>query len=184
MKNAILFLLLLLVTFLTLVFQELVPPFFIFGGAHLQLIPMLFCLGAILFNFPLMIVLAFCTGALLDLMQMQIVGNSPEIAFGVGILYFLITGSVCQGLRPLFFQGAWWIFPLITALATCVLPLLQFVLISFRRFEASGLQWSPDVLWRILIPSIIAACIAPCFLYLFYVFGAKLKKSDKEVFFQ
>lgn len=183
MRDLILFFLLLLSLVLMLLVQELVPPLASFGGARLQFVPLMFCIGALFFNYPLMLLLAFCTGFLVDVMQFQMVDGRAEIAFGTGILYFLVVGAVCQGLREVYLRGAWWILSIVAFLSTVVLPALQYILISFRRFESSGLQWSDGVVWRILVPAVIAAVVSPIFLLFFKFLGAKEDQDENEEMF-
>lgn len=180
MRDLILFFLLVISIFLMFLFQELLPPFAGFGGARLQFVPLMFCIGALFFNYPLMLLLAFSTGFLFDIMQFQVVDGRAEIAFGVGILYFLLVGAVCQGMREVYLKGHWWLLSLMAGVSTAVLPLVQYILISFRRFESSGLQWSDGVVWRILIPAVVAMAVSPVFLLFFKFLGAKEDQDENE----
>lgn len=174
MNNLILLPILLLLAYLALVFQEMLPAFGAFGGARIQLVPMLFCLGAFLLGFPFMLILAFGCGILFDLMHLQFVGNTPEIALGATVFFFLLMGTICQGLKPLFDSGAWWLASLLSAISTSLLLFMQFVLLSFKRFESGGWIWSTEVAWRILLPGLVAMFLAPAFLLLLQAAGARL----------
>lgn len=180
MNNFFLLPLLLLLSYLALVAQELLPPLHIFGDARIQLLPMLFCLGGLLMSFPLMLALAFGCGILFDLMHLQMVGGVPELAFGISILFFLLIGTICQGVSPLFHQGKWWIGSILSAIATSSLIALQFLLLSLKRMEDGGLLWNTDVMWKILFPGLIAFLLAPALLLLLQMAGAVMRPEGSD----
>ncbi len=161
MKHAASLAVLLLAIYFALLTQEFLPPFPDFGGARLQFVPLIFCIGALSLPFPLMLVLALAGGFLFDLMQIQFVNNHPEIAPGTTVFYFLLVGVLCQGLRPLFLRRHWYLAGITGSIATAGLLFLQFLLITFRRFDAGGFFWSDAVMWRILFPSLVALVAAP-----------------------
>ncbi len=152
---------LLIAAFVALVFQEVTPVTILPAGARLQLVPLIFCFAAFYLSFPLMLVFALLSGLLFDLMQLQFVDGRPEIALGTTMFFFLLIGAVCQGLRPLFLQGHWWLLSIMAGISTSALPALQYLLISLRRLESSGLVWTEDAVWRILLPGLVAAALAP-----------------------
>lgn len=163
MKDALTFLGLLLLIFLALPLQEFLPALHALGGARLLLAPMIFCFGALSLPFPYMVLLALYTGLLGDLMNLPLVDGRPELALGTSMFFYLIAGSICQGLRNLFLKGYWGVFSIMSGVTTSALLLLQFLLISFRRFDQGGLDWNNAVAWRIFIPGFLALCIAPVF---------------------
>lgn len=146
--------------FFLLTIQEFIPPMGFFGGARLNLVPMLFVYGALVVPFPLMLMLAMIVGFLSDLAILQIVGGSAELGLGWSILFFLVVGLICQGLRPLILRGHWEIHPLMSALTAIVYVALQFGMISLRRFEEGGWFYSDAVTWRIVGPGIVTLIIA------------------------
>jgi hypothetical protein len=160
MKDSLLSLGLIVAVFLLLTIQEFIPPMEFFGGARVNLVPMLFVYGALVVPFPLMLLLAVAIGLLSDLAILQVVGGSAEIGLGWSILFFLAVGLICQGLRPLILRGHWEIHPLMSALTAIVYLALQFGMITLRRFEDGGFFYSDAVTWRILGPGIITLIIA------------------------
>jgi hypothetical protein len=166
MKQLLAFFVLLVGIYFALLVQEFLPAFPQFGGARLQFVPLIFCIGALALPFPLMLLLALTGGFLFDIMQMQIVNNHPEIAPGTTVFFFLLAGVICQGVRPLFLRRHWYLAGIAGALATAGLLTMQFLLLSFRRFESGGLFWNENVLWRILFPSLVALIAAPLFFFI------------------
>ncbi|HEY5791940.1 MAG TPA: hypothetical protein VIS74_01500 [Chthoniobacterales bacterium] len=160
--------------FAALILQEFIPPLAGMEDARVVLAPMVVCYAALALPFPFMLVAVFWAGFSLDFMNLQWVDGKPEIAPGATIFYFLGVGLLCQGLRVLFLRGYWWLFSLMSGLATSLLLLLQFVFISYRRFETGGIEWSTLVLWRIGLPGLIAFLIAPIFHLLAYLTGRSL----------
>lgn len=168
MKHLLLFSGLLLTCFFLLCLQEFIAPAYGFGGARVQFVPLLFCFGALLMPFPLALLWALGCGLLFDLSQLQFVGDQPEISFGVSALFFIVTASVCHGVRPLFLRGNWWILSVLGFASTVALLALQYILISLRRFEYGGLFWSQEVFLRMLYPAFLAALLAPLLVVLYY----------------
>jgi hypothetical protein len=161
MKDAATCALLLLLVGVALVVQELIPPMEAYAGARLLFVPMLVVYASLSLPFPYMLLVAFLSGWGLDLMQIHFVDNRPEIAVGTTIFYFLAIGSICQGLRILFLRGYWWLFSLMSGISTSALLALQFLLVSFRRFEEGGLEWNSIAAWRIFLPGVVVALLAP-----------------------
>lgn len=180
MKDASLALILLLSIFLALVFQEFLPPLDGPGGARLQFVPLLFCLGALGLPYPWMLFLALGGGFLLDLMSLQFVHNQPEIGLSTGIFFLLVTGAICQGLRPMFLQGHWWILGIVSGLSTAAWPALQFLLLSLRRMEEGGWQWDEEVLWRIFLPAAVAAIVSPLLFFLVRLIAGPFPYRTRE----
>jgi len=163
MRDAVLVLGLLVGTFFLLVIQEFIPPMEFLSGARVNLVPILFCFGALIVAFPWMLGLTVGIGLMVDLASLQVVGDSAEIALGWGIIFYLLIGLVCQGLRPLVLRGHWELHTLMSALTAILYPTLQFAMITLRRMEDGGLYYSDVVTWRILGPGILALFIAPIF---------------------
>ncbi len=92
--------------FLALIVQEFIPPMHILLGAHVLLVPTLFCLAAIAYSPWTMLGLAVFTGFILDLMNVHIVAGRVEIALGWSIVYFVLLGLLCHGFQPAFLRVA------------------------------------------------------------------------------
>ena len=163
MKDALIVLGLVVGTFFLLAIQEFIPPMGFLSDARVNLIPVLFCYGAMILPFPLMIVLTVAIGLMCDLATLQVVGGSAEIGLGWSVLFYLFVGLICQGLRPLVLRGHWELHTLMSASAAILLPALQFAMITFRRMEDGGFFYSSAVAWKILGPGMVALFVAPVF---------------------
>jgi len=141
---------LLVAAFVALVFQEVIPVTFLPAGARLQLVPLIFCFAAFYLPFPLMLVFALLAGLLFDLMQLQFVDGRPEIALGATMFFFLLVGAVCQGLRPLFLHGHWWLLSIMAGISTSALPAMQYLLIAFSFRAWLQLRWRLWHKWRFI----------------------------------
>ena len=76
---------------LAFIIQDALPPMSDFHSAHVLLVPMVFCLAAVVLPFPAMLAGAFYTGFLSDLMYMHVVGGKVEIPLGMSIVFFVIS---------------------------------------------------------------------------------------------
>jgi hypothetical protein len=104
--------------YLVLVAQEFIPPLPFLGGAHLILVPVLFCYGALWLSFPVMLGLALFTGLLSDLAFLHVVGDRVEIGLGWSMLFYVLLGTALQPLQPLFREGRWEVHCLAAGAAT------------------------------------------------------------------
>lgn len=161
MRDALLVLGLLIGTFFLLIIQEFIPPMGFLSGARVNLVPILFCFGALIVAFPWMLALTVGVGLMVDLATLQVVGESAEIALGWNVIFYLLIGLLCQGLRPLVLRGHWELHTLMSALTAILYPALQFGMITLRRMEEGGWFYSDVVTWRILGPGMLALFIAP-----------------------
>jgi hypothetical protein len=162
--------------FLALLLQQALPPIDAFQGARFVFVPLIFCLAAMALPFPLMLAAAFFTGFLCDLMYLHVVEGRVEIALGCSIVFFVIYGSIANGLRPSYLQGHWWPLVPLAGGGTAAYLLMQFVLISLRR---QGFEFDPAVLWRVLAPGCIAAIFAPILYAAVKPFGAMLSPGSE-----
>lgn len=144
--------------FAAFLIQQSLPAIHGLQGARVFLVPLIFCYAAMVLPFSLMLVCAFLTGLMCDLMYLHSVGGRVEIAVGCSIIYFVILGSIANGVRPSYLDGHWWPVIPISALGTSCYLLMQFVMISVRR---EGFVFEEAVLWRIVAPGLLAAALAP-----------------------
>jgi hypothetical protein len=145
---------------LAFIIQDALPPMTDLHGAHVLLVPMVFCFAAMVMPFAAMLVAAFYTGFLSDLMYLHVVGGKVEIPLGSSIVFFVILGSIASGFQPAMKSRNVWPFVLISGVGTSAYLLLQFLTITLQR---GGFLWEPAVSWRILAPGLMAALIAPLF---------------------
>lgn len=180
MKHTALLILLLAGCFLLICAQEFAGPLSAFAGSRVQLVPLLFCIGALALPFPIALVWALGCGLLLDASQFHLVEGKPELPFGLSALYFLIMAAVCHGVRDLFLRGDWWILSALAFVATLLLPALQYLLISLQRFETGGLEWSQFTAWRLLFPAVLAALLAPVTVAFYYLVAGPWRTSHRR----
>ncbi len=151
--------------YLAVLAQEFLPQVPFLDGAHVLLVPVLFCYGALWLPFPGMLALALYTGLLSDLSQLQIVGDQVEIGLGWSMLFYVITGLPLQLLRPTFLQGRWEIHCLASGALALLLVLGQYLMICLRR---ESFMFDATVLWHIAGPAVAALFIAPA---VFFILG-------------
>lgn len=155
--------------YLALVAQEFIPPLAFLGGAHLLLVPALFCYGALWFPFPAMLGLALFTGLLSDLAFLHVIGDRVEIGLGWSILFYVFLGTALRPLRPLFLAGRWEVHCLASATATLALLLLQYIMVCLRR-GSFAFDWT--VFGHITGPAVLALLLAPAVYFWFKLLPA------------
>ncbi len=164
MKSGLLFLVLAVSIFIVLIVQDFLPPLSGLKNAQILLVPIVFTYGALALPFPGMLALAIVAGLTTDLSTIQIIHDKVEIPLGSSIVVCTVLGTVMQGVRRAFFKGAWWIHPPLSALCTFLLLTLQYLMITFRR---QSIVFNEAILWKILVPTVIAFLLSPLFEALF-----------------
>jgi len=154
-----------------LIAQEFLPPVGFLGGAHLLIVPVLFCYGALWLSFPVMLGLAVFTGLLSDLAFLHVIGDHVEIGLGWSILFYVLVGVALQPLRPLFEEGRWEIHCLASGAVTLLLLLSQYIMVCLRR-GSFVFDWT--IFWHLAGPAVVALLVAP----LFYLFFSLLPAGD------
>ena len=144
--------------YLALIAQEFLPPLAFLGGAHLLLVPALFCYGALWLSFPAMLGLALYTGLLSDLAFLHVVGDRVEIGLGWSILFYVLVGTALQPLRPFFLAGRWEVHCLASGAVTLLLLLGQYLMVCLRR-GSFLFDWT--IFWHIVGPAVVALLLAP-----------------------
>ena len=145
---------------LAYIIQNFLPPMSDLHGAHVLLVPMVFCYAAMILPFPAMLVAAIFTGFLSDLLYLHVVAGKVEIPIGYSIIFFVLFGCLASGFCSAMENRNSLPFIILSALGTSLFLLVQFVLITFIR---GGIIVAPAVGWRILAPGLIAGLIAPLF---------------------
>jgi len=107
---------------------------------------------------PLLLVLVFWAGFLLDAVTAQIIGSHVEISFGSSILLYAVLAGIMHGLRPLFARGRWEVHCIMSGICTSALLLGQYLMLSFRR---GSIFFSREVWWQIGGPGLLAMIMAP-----------------------
>lgn len=150
--------------YLALIAQEFLPPLAFLGGAHLLLVPALFCYGALWLSFPAMLGLALYTGLLSDLAFLHVIGDRVEIGLGWSILFYVLVGLLLQPLRPVFLAGRWEIHCLASGAVTLLLLLGQYLMVCLRR-GSFLFDWT--IFWHIAGPAVVALLLAPLVYFIF-----------------
>lgn len=146
-------------------FLGAVPPW----GARVFLMPLIFFYGALSLSTNAMLILAFVSGLMWDILHVQWVEDTVELGVGWSVLMYAILGALVSGLRPLFLRGRWEVHCLFSGLATSALVAVEYLMLSLRReplrFEFSNLIWG-----RIFGAGVIALVLSPfVFLILGYI---------------
>jgi len=154
----IFFLILMALVFVAQIVEFFIPPLDWMYNAHIYVTPVLVFYGAMALPFPLMLVLAFWAGFLLDIFNAQVVGAHVEISLGSSILLYAVLAGIMHGLRPLFARGRWEVHCIMSGLCTSTILLGQYLMLSFRR---GSLFFSREVWWQIGGPGLLAMLMAP-----------------------
>ncbi len=170
-RSAFLFIgFLVLLSGVSLILDDFIPPLDWAFGARILLASVVFYTCALTVPFPLMLVLAFVIGLAVDDRHM-VVEEGSSVEFGYSILLYGLTGSLMQGVRPLFRRGRWELPLLLVGVATAVFLLLEWFLMSFRR---RGEFYFPSALWyQVWTTALLSMLISPLLFFLiFKVAGA------------
>ena len=154
----IFFLILMGLVFLAQIVEFFIPPLDWMYNAHIYITPVLVFYGAMALPFPLVLVLAFWAGFLLDTFNAQVVGTHVEISLGSSILLYAVLAGIMHGLRPLFIRGRWEVHCVLTGLCTSAIILAQYLMITFRR---GSFLFTREVWWQIGGPGLMAMLMAP-----------------------
>ena len=154
----IFFVILMGLVFMAQIVEFFIPPLEWMYNAHIYITPVLVFYGAMALPFPLVLVLAFWAGFLLDTFNAQVVGTHVEISLGSSILLYAVLAGIMHGLRPLFARGRWEVHCIMSGLCTSAILLGQYLMLSFRR---GSVFFSREVWWQIGGPGLLAMLMAP-----------------------
>src|SRR5437773_11278494 len=154
----IFFCVLIVLVFVAQMAEFFIPPLDWMSNAHVYITPVLVFYGAMALPLPLLLVLVFWAGFLLDALTAQIIGSHVEISFGSSILLYAVLGGIMHGLRPLFARGRWEVHCILSGVCTSVIVLAQYLMITFRR---GSLVFTREIWWQIGAPGLIAMALAP-----------------------
>lgn len=152
---------------LSFIGQEFMPAIEFAYHARLLLVHTMFFCVAVTVPYPVMLLLAAVAGFVFDARYHQPVhlpgSSQPELVFGFTILLFGLTGSLIQGVRPLFRRGRWEL-PVIL-IGVCVFGglMIQYLVISFHR---GGLLLTAEMWFQMLMTSLFSMLAAPLILLL------------------
>src|SRR5437879_13160627 len=98
----IFFCVLIVLVFVAQMAEFFIPPLDWMSNAHVYITPVLVFYGAMALPLPLMLVLVFWAGFLLDALTAQVIGGRVEISFGLSIVVYAVLGGFIDGLWMLF----------------------------------------------------------------------------------
>ena len=178
---------LLLVDFLAIVFQSSCPAIPSLSGAWVLLFPAILAYGALALPFPAVLALGFCNGLVYDALNVQFVRADAlstdtvpvvEIALGTSIVVHTVLAVLVHGLRPMFLRGRWDIHCLASGVCGAVIPLSEYLLITFKR----GALIFPREVWaRALLPGFFAMLLAPVVFFTFNGIARLLGYTVRQV---
>jgi hypothetical protein len=94
---------------------------------------------------------------------------APEAGRALVVLVVRVPVVIMSGLRPLFLRGRWEVHCLFSGIATSVLVLVEYLMISLRR-EPLRFEFNPEIWGRILGAGLVALVLSPfVFMALGYV---------------
>jgi hypothetical protein len=160
----------LIAMFLSLVVQELIPGFpWLFQGARILILPVVFFYGALAFPYGPMLGLAFCAGFMWDALHVQVVDSNVEISLGWSIILYAALGAIMSGFRPLFERGfGVLIHAILSGIFVSLLVLGEYLMITFRRGD---FLFPPVIWWRIGGAGAMALMMAPVVYLTFHLLG-------------
>jgi hypothetical protein len=160
------FLVLILLVFVSFIFQLYIPPMIFLKGAAILFVPALLFYGSLTFPFPLVLVLVFLTGLWKDLLTIPRSSDHSDYVIGTSIIIYLIPALIIHGFRPLFIRKGWAVHLALAELAAILTPFCLLAQYAILSFERSDFFFSDVIVWRILGPGLIAMVTTP-FVFLF-----------------
>ena len=97
---------LIVLVFVAQIAEFFIPPLDWMYNAHIYIVPVIVFYGAMALPLPLMLVLAFWAGFLLDALTVQVIGPRVEISFGSSILLYAVLAGIMHGLGRFLSEGA------------------------------------------------------------------------------
>jgi hypothetical protein len=92
------------------------------------------------------------------------------------VIMYAILGIIMSGLRPLFLRGRWEVHCLFSGIATSVLVLAEYLMISLRR-EPLRFEFNPEIWGRILGAGVVALVLSP-FVFMALGYLSRLMKHQ------
>ena len=149
------------------VLSDFVPPLSIAFGAQLLLVPAMFFACALTVRFPLMLAFAFVAGLGWDARHM-VIEEGGDAGFGYSVFLFALTGSLLQGVRPLFRRGRWELPLFIVGAATAILLVAEWFLLSFQR---GSFSWPDNFWYQVWASTLLCMLISPVLFFLIFRLG-------------
>ena len=170
--------------------QELIPAIEFAQQARVLLPPVFFFSSALSVSFPVMLFLALFTGLVWDARHLpyrpeKAKAEAPtelvapgrgerrearaqgmgQLPVGYSIILFAVTGTLMQGIRPLFKRGRWELPVIMVGVATLVWLLVEFLLMSFLR---GSFEFHPGLWTKLVTNTLLAMLVSPVLLFLLH----------------
>lgn len=163
--------------YVALIAQEFLPGIPFLANAHILLVTVIFCYGALWLPFPAMLGFALWTGLLSDLTNLHIADDRVEIGLGWSMLFYVIVGSLLQTLRGAFAEGRWEIHAIAAGAVTLLHQIAQYTMVCLRR---ESFHFDGAVFWHLLGPAIAAVFLAPLFYFFFRLFPGGFQQGARR----
>lgn len=167
--------------------QEFLPAIEFANQARVLLPPVLFFSASLTVSFPMMLFLALFTGLIWDARhlpykpeKLTVVeaselarelpvekqsSNSGALPVGYSMFLFGVTGTLMQGIRPLFKRGRWELPVIMVGVATLVCLLVEFLMISFLR---GSFEFHPGLWTKLVTDTLLAMLVSPLLLFMLH----------------
>jgi hypothetical protein len=178
----------LLLLALTFGIQELIPAIEFAQQARVLLPPVFFFSASLSVSFPVMLFLALFTGLTWDARHLpyrpeKIAATAAAVEYaapdvvetrsqgmghlpvGYSIILFAATGTLMQGIRPLFKRGRWELPVVMVGVATLLWLLVEFLLMSFLR---GSFEFHPGLWTKLVTNTLLAMLVSPVLLFLLH----------------
>jgi len=162
MKTFFSFFFLLLLVIIALALQDTFSGAIGFYQVHLFLVPVVFCLGALILPFSTALFFGFITGLLEGLMTLSFQAHHPEIGIAWFIFFFIAWACLLQFITELTDGIRWELHALGSALFTASLLAGEWILLSWHR---DSFSITTTTLLLIMIPSALSLLLAPLLYY-------------------
>jgi hypothetical protein len=108
-----------------------------------------------------------------ELVSTQGVANVTEaraqgmgvLPVGYSIILFAVTGTLMQGIRPLFKRGRWELPVVMVGVATLLWLVVEFLLMSFLR---GSFEFHPGLWTKLVTNTLLAMLVSPVLLFLLH----------------
>ncbi len=163
-----LFIVLLVAVFASLVVQEFLPPLGWLSGTRILLYPVFMFYGAVALSYPWMLALAFISGLMWDFSTALVIDGQSQPTPGWSVVFFALLCAIAHGLRSQFRKGRWQIYCVLAGLGTALIVAAEFMVITVAR---EGFIFDNAVWWRIVGSGLIALLISPLVYWSFHYVG-------------
>ncbi|WP_050027935.1 hypothetical protein [Verrucomicrobium sp. BvORR034] len=167
--------------------QEFLPAIEFANHARVLLPPVLFFSASLTVSFPMMLFLALFTGLVWDARHLPYKPEKPvavesadlarelpvekqpptgtALPVGYSMFLFGVTGTLMQGIRPLFKRGRWELPVIMVGIATLLCLLIEFLMMSFLR---GSFEFHPGLWTKLVTDALLAMLVSPLLLFMLH----------------